>query len=107
MDARHVSPGHRPTPHTLPLLFELGYEWDADFQNDDRPFLIDHHGRTIVGMPYAHLHEYPDVWVATRKEITDWVREHPGDLPRRSLEEVLAEFPPPWPTDRREPESRG
>ncbi len=51
--------------------------------------------------------EYPDVWVATRKEIADWVREHPGDLPRRSLEEVLAEFPPPWPTNRREAESRG
>ena len=161
----YISPGHQPTPNTLPILFDLGYEWDADFQNDDMPFLIEHQGRTMVGMPYAHLsdyatyerttrsprqilemlwdevrvlrreglagrarilgyaihpflchgfrtviveefltglREYPDVWVATRKEIADWIREHPGDLPRRSLDEVLAEFPRPWPPSRQD-----
>jgi len=159
----YISPGHRPTPNTLPILFDLGYEWDADFQNDDSPFLIEHNGRTMVGMPYAPLsdyamyerttrsprqllemlwdefrvlrreglagkprimgyamhpylchgfrtvvieeflaglRDYSDVWVATRKEIADWVREHPGDLPRRPLDQVLAEFPRPWPPSR-------
>ena len=166
----YISPGHRPTPNTLPILFDLGYEWDADFQNDDGPFLIEHNGRTMVGMPYAPLSDYamyerttrsprqllemlwdefrvlrregaagqprvmgyamhpylchgfrtvvieeflsglrnyPDAWVATRKEIADWVRQHPGDLPRRSLDEVLAEFPRPWPPSREPAPSRG
>lgn len=152
----YISPGHRPTPNTLPLLFELGYQWDADFQNDDIPFLIRDGERTMVGMPYAPISDYqtypmnsrtprellemvwdefqtlrreglagkprvmgyaihpflchgfrtvmieellkrvkecPDVWIATRKEIADWVRENPGDLPQRTLEEVLRSFP--------------
>jgi peptidoglycan/xylan/chitin deacetylase (PgdA/CDA1 family) len=153
----YISPGHRPSPNTVPLLFELGYEWDADFQNDDMPFLIETRERTMVGMPYAHLSDYhlyqthgrtprqmlemlwdefrvlrregvagrprimgyaihpflchgfrtvvieeflkglkdyPDVWIATRKEIADWIRSHPGDLPRCTLDEVVAAFPP-------------
>ena len=153
----YISPGHRPTPNTVPLLFEFGYEWDADFQGDDIPFLIRNGDQVMVGMPYAHLSDYhtyqrhgrtprqllemlwdefrvlhregvlgeprilgfaihpflchgfrtaileeffaglrhhPDVWVATRKEIAHWVRSNPGDLPQRTLEEVLSEFPP-------------
>jgi peptidoglycan/xylan/chitin deacetylase (PgdA/CDA1 family) len=153
----YVSPGHRPTPETLPLLFELGYQWDADFQNSDRPFLIDGPGgHVMVGTPYSYLSDYqtyqqvgrtprmwlemlrddfrgllaegqkgkprimgfamhpflchpyrtvvvdefleevlshPDVWVAPRQEIADWVRENPGDLRRITLEEALERFP--------------
>jgi peptidoglycan/xylan/chitin deacetylase (PgdA/CDA1 family) len=55
----YVSPGHRPTPETLPLLFEFGYQWDADFQNSDAPFLIDGpDGQVIVGTPYSYLSDY-------------------------------------------------
>jgi peptidoglycan/xylan/chitin deacetylase (PgdA/CDA1 family) len=152
----YVSPGHRQTPSTLPLLFELGYEWHADFQGDDVPFLIRNGDQVIVAMPCAHVSDYetyprsvrsprevlqmlrdelfvalreaergeprifaymihpflcrgfrtailedlfealkrlPQVWITTRKDIADWVREHPGNLPERSLEEVLADFP--------------
>lgn len=74
----YVSPGHRPTPVTLPLLFELGYEWDADFQNSDSPILIEGpDGRVIVGTPYSYLSDYqtyqqvgrtPRMWLEMMKD---------------------------------------
>ena len=54
----YISPGHRPSPNTLPLLFELGYRWSADFQGDDLPFCIERASQVLVGMPYANISDY-------------------------------------------------
>jgi peptidoglycan/xylan/chitin deacetylase (PgdA/CDA1 family) len=89
----YVSPGHRPTPETLPLLFELGWEWDADFQYRDSPFLIDGpDGRTIVGTPYSYLSDYqtyqqtgrtPRMWLEMmRDEFEGLRREGQAGRPR-------------------------
>lgn len=55
----YISPGHRPSPHTLDILLKYGLEWDADFQNDDAPFLLTAGDSRLVGMPYAHISDYP------------------------------------------------
>lgn len=151
----YISPGHRPTPATIDIIMEAGLSWDADFQDDDQPFLMRAGERDLVGMPYAHLSDYQtypgggrsprqvlemlideynclraeaqagairmmgfavhpfllhgfrivmvdeflayisqhaDTWIATRSEIADWVRAHPGDFPERARDEVLQDF---------------
>lgn len=54
----YISPGHRSTPNTVPLLMELGFGWDADFQQDDVPFVVRDGDRSLVCMPYAHISDY-------------------------------------------------
>lgn len=55
----YVSPGHRPTPATVPTLMDMGYKWDADFQDADDPFIIHgDDGRRMVGTPYSYLSDY-------------------------------------------------
>ncbi len=75
----YISPGHRPSPNTIPLLFELGYRWDADFQNDDVPFVIRDGDRSMVGTPYAHMSDY-----------LTYSRQ--GRSPRQILEMLIDEF---------------
>ena len=51
--AGYLSPGPRPTPHTLGLLAELSYDWTADYIDFDVPYFIDVDGRRIVSVGYA------------------------------------------------------
>lgn len=75
----YISPGHRSTPSTLRLLFELGFGWDADFQFDDVPFVIHNGDQSLVGMPYAHVSDYGTY------------STH-GRSPRQVLEMLIDEF---------------
>lgn len=49
----YMSPGPRPTPHTLELLSELGFEWTCDYVDADFPYLIDVRGKKLVSVGYA------------------------------------------------------
>lgn len=152
----YISPGHRPTPNTFPLIFELGYSWMSDFQADDVPFRLQEGDRDLVCMPYAHVSDYqtyagdgrtpremmemaidefdvlrreglrgnpkmmgfaihpflchgfrtraieqllehvlacPDVWVTTRTEIANWVRQNPNDFRTVSMDTLVKMFP--------------
>lgn len=75
----YISPGHRPTPNTFPLIFELGYNWMSDFQGDDVPFRVQNGDRDLVCMPYAHVSDY-------QTYATD------GRTPRDMLQMAIDEF---------------
>ncbi len=75
----YISPGHRPTPNTFPLIFELGYSWMSDYQADDVPFILKEGDRDLVCMPYAHVSDYQTY--ATN-----------GRTPREMLEMAIDEF---------------
>src|SRR5680860_695562 len=83
----YISPGHRPTPRTVPLLFELGFRWDADFQFDDVPFVITDGDRRMVGMPYAHISDYQTYSSSARtpRQIVDMMRDELRALRREGL----------------------
>jgi allantoinase len=49
----YMSPGPRPTPHTVELLAELGYDWTADYVDSDFPYFIPVRGQQLVAIPYA------------------------------------------------------
>jgi peptidoglycan/xylan/chitin deacetylase (PgdA/CDA1 family) len=49
----YMSPGPRPTPHTLELLAEQGVRWTADYLSSDLPQLFTVKGRRIVSVGYA------------------------------------------------------
>lgn len=49
----YMSPGPRPTPYTLGLLAELGYEWTCDYVDSDFPYFIPVGGKRLVATPYA------------------------------------------------------
>jgi peptidoglycan/xylan/chitin deacetylase (PgdA/CDA1 family) len=49
----YMSPGPRPSPHTLDLSAELGFVWTADFRDSDVPYLIDVGTRQLVSVGYA------------------------------------------------------
>ncbi|MEA3106802.1 MAG: hypothetical protein QOI88_1407 [Gammaproteobacteria bacterium] len=49
----YMSPGPRPTPHTLELLAELGYRWTCDYVDSDFPYFIPVGGKRLVAIPYA------------------------------------------------------
>ena len=49
----YMSPGPRPTPHTLELLAELGFVWTCDYVDSDIPYTISVDGRQIVSISYA------------------------------------------------------
>ena len=46
-----ISPRGTPGPHTAELLAEAGYLWQGDVFDDDRPYLQDLPGGTLVGIP--------------------------------------------------------
>lgn len=75
----YISPGHRPTPNTIPLLLELGFSWCADFQLDDVPFILRDGDRTMTCMPYAHISDYHTYGTA-------------GRTPRDVLQMLIDEF---------------
>lgn len=75
----YISPGHRPTPNTFPLIFDLGFSWMSDFQGDDVPFRVEHQGRDLVCMPYAHVSDYQTY-------------AQDGRTPREMLEMAIDEF---------------
>jgi allantoinase len=49
----NMSPGPRPTPHTLELLAELGFEWTCDYVDSDFPYFISVGGKRLLSVPYA------------------------------------------------------
>jgi peptidoglycan/xylan/chitin deacetylase (PgdA/CDA1 family) len=50
------APHGRLTERTLPHLAELGYRYDASFQDDDHPYLLDKDGgRGMVEVPHAEI----------------------------------------------------
>ncbi|MPZ16003.1 MAG: polysaccharide deacetylase family protein [Chloroflexi bacterium] len=83
----YISPGHRPTPNTVPLLFDLGYRWDADFQFDDVPFVIADGERRMVGMPYAHVSDYHTYAsnARTPRQVLEMLRDELRALRREGL----------------------
>jgi peptidoglycan/xylan/chitin deacetylase (PgdA/CDA1 family) len=49
----YMSPGPRPTPHTLELIAELDLRWTADYVDADIPYVISVNGKRIVSVGYA------------------------------------------------------
>jgi len=49
----YMSPGPRPTPHTLELLAELDFRWTCDYVDAEIPYLISVNGRRIVSVGYS------------------------------------------------------
>jgi peptidoglycan/xylan/chitin deacetylase (PgdA/CDA1 family) len=49
----YMSPGPRPTPHTLELLAELGLRWTCDYIDSDLPYLLTVKGKRIVSVGYS------------------------------------------------------
>jgi peptidoglycan/xylan/chitin deacetylase (PgdA/CDA1 family) len=83
----YISPGHRPTPRTVPLLLDLGYRWDADFQADDVPFVISDGERRMVGMPYAHISDYHTYSTSARtpRQVLEMLRDELRALRREGM----------------------
>lgn len=75
----YISPGHRPTPNTIPILLDLGFQWCADFQLEDVPFLLRDGDREMTCMPYAHVSDYHTYATG-------------GRTPRQILEMLIDEF---------------
>ena len=49
----YMSPGPRPTPHTLDIIAELEFVWTCDFVDADFPYFIDVGGKRIISISYA------------------------------------------------------
>jgi peptidoglycan/xylan/chitin deacetylase (PgdA/CDA1 family) len=49
----YMSPGPRPTPHTLGLLAELDFRWTCDYVDSDLPALIAVDGKRLVSVGYS------------------------------------------------------
>lgn len=49
----YMSPGPRPTPHTLELVAELGFDWTCDYVDADFPYFITAGGKRLVSVGYA------------------------------------------------------
>ena len=50
------APHGRLTERTLPHLAELGYRYDASFQDDDHPYRLDKEGgRGMIEVPHAEI----------------------------------------------------
>lgn len=49
----YMSPGPRPTVHTLELCAEEGFAWCSDLMNADLPYLVNVPGKKLVVLPYA------------------------------------------------------
>ena len=49
----YMSPGPRPTVHTLELCAEEGFTWCSDLMNADLPYIVNPAGKKLVVLPYA------------------------------------------------------
>jgi peptidoglycan/xylan/chitin deacetylase (PgdA/CDA1 family) len=49
----YMSPGPRPTPHTLDLLAELDFRWTCDYVDSDIPSIITVGGKQVVSVGYS------------------------------------------------------
>lgn len=49
----YMSPGPRPSPHTLEICASLDFVWNGDYCDSDVPYLIDVNGKKIVSLGYV------------------------------------------------------
>lgn len=57
--------GLAETWHTLDNLIDAGFDYVADWINDDLPYVMDVGGRSIVSIPYSYeLNDMPMIWYA-------------------------------------------
>ena len=49
----YMSPGPRPSPHTLEISASLDFEWNGDYCDSDIPYVIDVNGKKIVSLGYV------------------------------------------------------
>jgi hypothetical protein len=48
-----MSPGPRPSSHSLEICASLGFKWNGDYCDSDIPYLIDVNGKKIVSVGYV------------------------------------------------------
>lgn len=46
-----ISPRSTPSPRTVQLLIEAGYEWHSDTLNDDLPYVVEFGDKSIIAIP--------------------------------------------------------
>ncbi len=49
----YMSPGPRPTPHTLDIIAQEGFVWNSDLHDADFPYIMDINGRKVVSLGYV------------------------------------------------------
>jgi allantoinase len=49
----YMSPGPRPTAHTLELCVEAGFFWTADYNDSDIPYVINVTGQRLISVGYV------------------------------------------------------
>jgi peptidoglycan/xylan/chitin deacetylase (PgdA/CDA1 family) len=49
----YMSPGPRPSSHSLEICASLGFKWNGDYCDSDIPYLIDVNGKKIVSVGYV------------------------------------------------------
>lgn len=49
----YMSPGPRPSPYTLQICADHGFQWNGDYCNSDVPYLIDVDGKKLVSIGYV------------------------------------------------------
>ena len=49
----YMSPGPRPSPHTLEICASLGFQWNGDYGNSDVPYVIHVDGKKLVSVGYV------------------------------------------------------
>ncbi|MGE5220219.1 MAG: polysaccharide deacetylase family protein [Chloroflexota bacterium] len=49
----YMSPGPRPSPHTLEICASLDFRWNGDYCDSDIPYVIDVNGKKIVSLGYV------------------------------------------------------
>ena len=75
------TPQARPNEFTLPVLCELGYEWDSTLRNDDIPYGMTFDTGTLVEIPvrgpnhYSHYFSMPGPSMTTGEAFAVWQEE--------------------------------
>lgn len=49
----YMSPGPRPSPHTLEICAALGFKWNGDYCDSDVPYVINVNGKELVSLGYV------------------------------------------------------
>jgi peptidoglycan/xylan/chitin deacetylase (PgdA/CDA1 family) len=49
----YMSPGPRPSPHTLEICVSLGFQWNGDYGNSDVPYFIKVNDSKLVSLGYV------------------------------------------------------
>jgi peptidoglycan/xylan/chitin deacetylase (PgdA/CDA1 family) len=49
----YMSPGPRPSPHTLEICASLGFKWNGDYCDSDVPYTMDVNGHRVVSVGYV------------------------------------------------------